>query len=350
MLPMIAPSETDAEEKRLAAEIVKGAGTLKAPLTFKRYTADWKGFQIWCAARNPPRTPLPAAPSTAAMFLFSVFERAKKNGSTYMVVKAASAAIFSAHELALVPIENNPTKSTLAKAVRGQAKRELGTTKVNQKDPLEWGTIEGVILLYTPLGVCTLQALTVGTMMAVMFVAFFRYSDAALILGKDVKMYSEHMEIFLFKRKNDQLREGDVVCVAKREDPTTCPVALTQRLIAKHGGKAAAADLPLFRGFDGHKKLTDPTATVYQKAITYDQCRRQVLNALAKVLKLTLPEVTSAFGTQSMRAGGATAVALKVDERLFQRHGAWKTVSARNGYVRDTTAAKLSVTKAIYEK
>jgi len=350
MLPMIAPSKHDEEEIRLASGIMQGAGAMKAPLTFQRYSSDWSDFQAWCAARQPPRASLPAAAGTVALYLQSVLERALRNNNTYMVVKGASAAIFCAHELALVPLESNPTKSTLAKAVRGQAKRKLGTTKVNRKDPLEWEIIEAVVVVYTPLGVCTRQALTVGTMMSVMFAGFFRYSDAALILGKDVKMYSEHMEIFLFKRKNDQLREGDVVCIAKMDGRTTCPVALTQRLLAMHGGIEAAKDLPLFRGFNGRKQLSNPTAEVYQTAISYDQARRQVLNALAKVLKQTLDEVTKAFGTQSMRAGGATAVATKVDERIFQRHGSWKTKSARDGYVRDTLADKLSVTRSIYKR
>ena len=179
-----------------------------------------------------------------------------------------------------------------------------------------------------------------------MFTGFFRYSDAVSIWADEIKFFADHMAVFLEKRKADQLREGDVVLIAKGEQKDSCPVLLTQRLIAKLGG---ASHKPLFRGFDGRKSLTDASVTMYDKAMTYDQCRMQTLNALAKVMKCEVEDVRIKFGTQSMRSGGATAVATKVDSRLFQRHGSWKTTEAMNGYVRDKKEDKLAVTKAIYE-
>jgi hypothetical protein len=342
---MLAPSPYDAEEERLAAAIMMATGSLKAPNTFKRYTPDWAAFEQWCGERRPPRQSIPADASTVALFLQSVFERAQRERLSYMVVKGASAAIFCAHELALVPLQDNPTKSAMAKAVRGAAKRTLGVAKRNQKDPLDWDTIELVVLTFAPLGACTTQALTVGTMAAVMFAGFFRYSDATAILCDETKFFDDHMAVFLEKRKTDQLREGDVVLISRGRDTHTCPVYLTQRLIAKLGG---ASHLPLFRGFDGRKSLSDPSVTMYDAAMSYDQCRRLTLSAIAKVMKSDVATVQKTFGTQSMRSGGATAVATKVDARVFQRHGSWKTASARDGYVRDSTETKLSVTRAIY--
>ena len=42
----------------------------------------------------------------------------------------------------------------------------------------------------------------------------------------------------------------------------------------------------------------------------------------------------AAFSSHSLGAGGASAAAKAgVVDRLFQRHGRWKSVSAKNGYV-----------------
>ena len=43
------------------------------------------------------------------------------------------------------------------------------------------------------------------------------------------------------------------------------------------------------------------------------------------------------FGMHSLRAGGATAAAnAGAPDRLFKRHGRWKSESAKDGYVKDS--------------
>ena len=52
------------------------------------------------------------------------------------------------------------------------------------------------------------------------------------------------------------------------------------------------------------------------------------------------------FSAHSLRAGGASAAAnAGVSGRLFQRHGRWKSVSAKNGYVKDSLESRLLVCK-----
>jgi len=58
-----------------------------------------------------------------------------------------------------------------------------------------------------------------------------------------------------------------------------------------------------------------------------------------------VPDI-SLFSTHSLRAGGASAAAnAGVADRLSQRHGRWKTVSAKDGYVDDSLDSRLSVSK-----
>ena len=54
------------------------------------------------------------------------------------------------------------------------------------------------------------------------------------------------------------------------------------------------------------------------------------------------------FSLHSLRAGGATAAASTgVPDRLFKRHGRWKSETAKDGYVKDTVSARLSVSQGL---
>ena len=54
------------------------------------------------------------------------------------------------------------------------------------------------------------------------------------------------------------------------------------------------------------------------------------------------------FGMHSLRAGGATAAAnAGVEDRLFKRHGLWKSETAKDGYVKDSMERRLKVSKQL---
>ena len=57
----------------------------------------------------------------------------------------------------------------------------------------------------------------------------------------------------------------------------------------------------------------------------------------------------SVYGTHSSRSGGATKAANSGvgGERVFQRHGRWKSVSAKHGYIKDKIASRISVSKSL---
>ena len=67
---------------------------------------------------------------------------------------------------------------------------------------------------------------------------------------------------------------------------------------------------------------------------------------LAKITQLGMdPEL---FGMHSLRAGGATAAAnAGVPDRLFKRHGRWRSESAKDGYVRDSVDKRLVFSKSL---
>ena len=76
-------------------------------------------------------------------------------------------------------------------------------------------------------------------------------------------------------------------------------------------------------------------------SISYTRLRKLLLE---KIRQLGMDP--SAFGMHSLRAGGATAAAgAGVADRLFKRHGRWRSESAKDGYVKDSLEQRLSVTK-----
>ena len=52
------------------------------------------------------------------------------------------------------------------------------------------------------------------------------------------------------------------------------------------------------------------------------------------------------FGMHSFRRGGATEAARRgISDRLFKKHGRWKSDNAKDGYVSEDLETRLSVTK-----
>ena len=61
-----------------------------------------------------------------------------------------------------------------------------------------------------------------------------------------------------------------------------------------------------------------------------------------KLKQLGFP--AESFSLHSLRAGGATAIAnAKVPDRLFKRHGRWRSENAKDVYVKDSMEARLEV-------
>ena len=60
-----------------------------------------------------------------------------------------------------------------------------------------------------------------------------------------------------------------------------------------------------------------------------------------------MPDISD-FSTHSLRAGGASAAAnAGVADRVFKRHGRWKSVSAKNAYINDNLESRLSVSQRL---
>ena len=76
------------------------------------------------------------------------------------------------------------------------------------------------------------------------------------------------------------------------------------------------------------------------KPISYPTTRE----CIVKRLKLVAPELN--LGLHSLRSCGATmATNSDINERCWKRHGRWKSDSSKYGYVADSIANRLEVSK-----
>lgn len=66
--------------------------------------------------------------------------------------------------------------------------------------------------------------------MLVGFYGFFRVDKINSLSIKDITVKGDHMTIYVAKRKNDQYQEGHTSYLV-RSAKTTCPVAITEKLI-----------------------------------------------------------------------------------------------------------------------
>ena len=132
------------------------------------------------------------------------------------------------------------------------------------------------------------------------------------------------MEVFIESSKIDQYRDGAWVVIAER--------------YMKLAGIGVSPDLNLFRGI----VLTKNGVKLHtQGGLSYTRMRELLLGKLAHVVL-----DPKNYGLHSLRAGGATAAAnAGVPDRLFKRHGRWRSENAKDGYVKDSLTSRLSVTK-----
>ena len=136
-----------------------------------------------------------------------------------------------------------------------------------------------------------------------------------------------------------QLREGHIVHIARIQSKS-CPVTFVEEFMAFTGLTLAAEQAFLLPrivkfkpGYKVHRTL----------GISYTTAR--------EIFKL---HVQAVFGTDlhytlhGLREGGASDAANNgVDGRSISKHGRWKTRWSRNGYIHDSFAQRLAVTRSL---
>ena len=164
------------------------------------------------------------------------------------------------------------------------------------------------------------------------FAGFLRFNELANLRCCDVKFCKDkYVELFIAKSKTDIYRNGNVV---------VCPYNLLNRCI-QAAGIDFSSSLMFFRSL--HFVKSNASYTLRSTGISYTRTREVVLHDFSQ-----LGYSTKLFGLHSLRSRGATAAAnAGVNDRLFKRHGRWRSDKAKDGYVKDNLEALLSVSKSL---
>ena len=170
------------------------------------------------------------------------------------------------------------------------------------------------------------------------YAGFFRSEEVLNIRMSHIRFYEGFMTIRVDKSKTDQLRQGDKVVIVKSEG-NVCPVFLLKDSLKKLDISPNSSEFifpPLIK-----TKLPCKLVQV-DKHISYATFRGQ----LTKSLQSILPD-PSVYRIHSFRSRGASRAANSgVSDIIFQRHGRWKSVAAKD-YVKDDMSSRLVVWKSL---
>lgn len=317
----------DPELRRLARSLQSTVLRGRADSTVTKYGYAFQRWKTWAQARQEVAI-LPVSAVHFALYLQHLGEKAQ----SWSAVQEAVNAVSWVHQLSgFEPIAQSP----FIQATVAGLKRSLAKPKV-RKEPV---TVDMLAALVDSLGESpSLSDVRLAASCLLAFAAFLRFDELAKLRCCDIKIGEASMAVHIASSKTDQYRQGDSIIVA-RTGTKTCPVAMMERYFAMATLVQSSA-LPLFRGITRTKRGEQLRSS---GCLSYTRMRELFL---AKWKELGFD--ASQFGLHSLRAGGATAAAnAGVPDRLFKRHGRWRSELAKDGYVKDSREAMLSVTESL---
>ena len=316
----------DPDLKVLASKLPNTILHSRADSTTKKYLGAFRRWKVWAATHS--LVPVPAKPHEVALYLQHL---AEESGSKSAVEEACHALAWVHSTAGLASPPSHPfVKATLEGLQRSLAK------PVVKKEPITLEILDAMVHDANKSG--SLSDLRLVTACLLSFAGFLRFDEMINLRPCDFTFSEEMLKIHIVRSKTDQLRQGNEVLVA-RTNTNTCPVAMLERYMQRT--TMSLDDVwPLFRPIQSSKKgesLRDAGKISYS-------CLRDLFRK--KLADLGFPP--DEFGLHSLRAGGATAAAnAKVPDRMFKRHGRWKSETAKDGYVKDDVKSRLEVSKSL---
>ncbi|XP_033744161.1 uncharacterized protein LOC117330050 [Pecten maximus] len=229
---------------------------------------------------------------------------------------------------------DSPTDSLLVRNILEGAKRRLSTPR-NRKDPITPELLESMYSanysdkdLFSQRTIC-------GCLIA--YAGFLRVSELLSIRMCDIEFSESHMTISIRQSKTDIYRDGDHV-VKARTYTKLCPVSNLERYI-DIAELILGSDRYVFRSIT--KTSNGFILRDENKPLSYTRMRELFIQVFSPFVS-----DISKYGLHSLRSGGATSAAnLTVADRIFKRHGRWKSENAKDCYVKDSLEERLLVSR-----
>ena len=222
----------------------------------------------------------------------------------------------------------NPCKSSLVKLVLESAKRKL-SKPVQKKEVIKPIHLKNLTTMLTKDGKCNLFNIRTLTMCLISYAGFLRFNELENIKRSDIHFRKVYLKLFIEKSRTDLYRDGSWVLIAKTGS-LTCPYNMICHYLKLANIPKASKEF-IFRGLTYFRKSKEHRLRKKNKSLSYTRSGEIVLKAFSEIgLK------REKFRLHSLRAGGATAAAnARIKDRLFKRHGRWRSETAKDGYVKD---------------
>ena len=315
----------DPELRRLAKALPATVLKCKADSTTKKYLGAFQRWKTWAEARRG----VPSFP-VQEIHLVLYLQHLSESIQSKSAVEEAVHAVSWLHQMAGLP---SIAGSPIVQATLGGLRRELAKPK-QRKEPV---TAEMLLAMVEAAGPSpSLTEVRLLAICLVAFAGFLRCEELLKLRCADVAFNPEGMVIQITSSKTDQYREGASLVIACTGTPT-CPVSMMQRYFSM-GQLVHDSQDYLFRGI-----MHTKSGECLRKGggLSYSRLRELLLEKIS-----SLGMDPKLFGMHSLWAGGATAAAnAGVPDRLFKRHGRWKSESAKDGYVKDSVESRLEVSK-----
>ena len=310
----------------LAATIPEILSKSIAPNTLKSYAQGYKTWKQWSSTFTDIQN-LPAKAADVALFIAATIQANGKFGK----IESMYNGLNWIHTAINV---KNPCDSGMVRKMREAAKRIL-SKPVKKKTPISPYNLKQLTKkLRKNINVLSMRTLNIAL---ISYAGFLRYDEVIELRGNDIMFEKSYVKIFLKKSKGDQENKGDWVYIARTMRPT-CPYKnLREYLKLAEVGKNQFIFRATTRTKMGYKlKQQD-------KPICYTTARQSILQAIESI-----GLDRKAFGLHSFRRGGATTAARAgVKDRLFKKHGRWRSENAKDGYVSEDLETRLSVSRKL---
>jgi site-specific recombinase XerD len=281
----------------------------RAANTHRAYRADWAAFAAWC--RQHDLTPLPAMPSTLALYLTDQAGRLKASTLQRRLV-----AIAQVHRAAS---QRSPTEDAGVRSVWRGIRRTIGVAQVG-KAPLLTDDIKQLVaaLPDSPAGLRDRALLLIG------FTGAFRRSELVALNTNDVQLVAEGAIVTIRRGKTDQEGTGERIGIPRGRQATTCPVLALRAWLACAGTSTTGTNGPIFRAVDRNGRI---------------RATRLSGRDVARIVKRAAERVglhPADYAGHSLRAGLATSAAIAgVEERAIMAQTRHRSVTVARRYIRD---------------
>lgn len=294
-------------------------------------TCYYRGFmrwKKWAVLKGLSESDcLPAKAIHVALYLAGLVQESH----TVNPIVQAYYSIKWAHSLFGV---ESPTDSVIVRNILEGAKRRFSVSK-DKKEPITPVLLEKMFDGLSDRSNFYNQRTICACLLS--FAGFLRVSELLNLRICDVDVFDSYLSIFIEKSKTDIYRDGNYVMISRTYNKL-CPVRNFEVYLSFFP-KPIDSDLYLFQNLC--KTNNGFVFRSINKPLSYTRMRELFIEAFSPYVK----DICK-YGLHSLRSGGATSAAnAGVPDRLFKRHGRWRSENAKDGYVKDSIENMLSVSR-----